>query len=169
MSTLVTINGSDLPTNNRADINGNFSALNTDKMETSVLDTDTTLAANSDSKIPSQKAVKAYVDSLISAGISTSRTVSTTHSLVTNGNQRVLITAKGDLTITNASSTIELKYNGTTKDTVVAGSPGGGATQRVPFSLTYTETPASATQNVTVTTTAGSISNVVITEMKFNV
>lgn len=62
MSTLVTINGSDLPTNNRADINGNFAALNADKMETSVLDTDTTLAANSDAKVPTQKAVKAYVD-----------------------------------------------------------------------------------------------------------
>lgn len=62
MSTLVTINGSDLPTNSRADINNNFNALNTDKMETSVLDTDTTLAANSDSKVPTQKAVKAYVD-----------------------------------------------------------------------------------------------------------
>lgn len=62
MSTLQTINGSALPTNSRADINGNFSALNTDKMETSVLDTDTTLAANSDSKVATQKAVKAYVD-----------------------------------------------------------------------------------------------------------
>ena len=62
MSTLATINGSDLPTNSRADINGNFSALNAEKMETSVLDTDTTLAANSDAKVATQKAVKAYVD-----------------------------------------------------------------------------------------------------------
>lgn len=62
MSTLTTIQGSDLPTNSRADINGNFAALNTEKLETSVVDTDTTLAANSDAKIPSQKAVKAYVD-----------------------------------------------------------------------------------------------------------
>lgn len=64
MSTIVTINGGDLPSNSRADINTNFSNLNTDKIETSVLDTDTTLAANSDAKIPSQKAVKAYVDTL---------------------------------------------------------------------------------------------------------
>lgn len=62
MSTITTIQPGDLPSNSRADINNNFSALNTDKMETSVLDTDTTLAANSDAKIPSQKAVKAYVD-----------------------------------------------------------------------------------------------------------
>ena len=62
MSTLQTIQSTDLITNSRADINDNFNALNTDKMETSVLDTDTTLAANSDAKVPSQKAVKAYVD-----------------------------------------------------------------------------------------------------------
>lgn len=62
MSTLVTIQSTDLITNSRADINDNFSALNTDKMETSVLDTDTTLAANSDAKVATQKAVKAYVD-----------------------------------------------------------------------------------------------------------
>lgn len=62
MSTLTTIQSGDLISNSRADINNNFDALNTDKMETSVLDTDTTLAANSDAKIPSQKAVKAYVD-----------------------------------------------------------------------------------------------------------
>lgn len=62
MSTLTTIQGTDLITNSRADINNNFSALNSDKIETSVLDTDSALTANSDAKIPSQKAVKAYVD-----------------------------------------------------------------------------------------------------------
>jgi len=62
MSTLTTIQSTDLITNSRANINDNFSALNTDKMETSVLDTDTTLAANSDAKVATQKAVKAYVD-----------------------------------------------------------------------------------------------------------
>jgi hypothetical protein len=62
MATITTINGSDLPSNSRADINTNFANLNTDKIETSVIDTDTALAANSDAKLPSQKAVKAYVD-----------------------------------------------------------------------------------------------------------
>jgi len=42
--------------------NTNLANLNSDKIETSFIDTDTTLAANSDVKIPSQKAVKAYVD-----------------------------------------------------------------------------------------------------------
>lgn len=64
MSTIVTINASDVIANSRADINTNFSNLNTDKIETSVIDTDTALTANSDSKIPSQKAVKAYADAL---------------------------------------------------------------------------------------------------------
>lgn len=62
MATITTINGTDLITNSRGDINDNFTNLNNDKIETSVIDTDTTLAANSDSKIATQKAVKAYVD-----------------------------------------------------------------------------------------------------------
>lgn len=63
MSTLTTIQSSDLITDSRAVINDNFTALNTDKIETSYIDDDTTLSANSDSKIATQKAVKAYVDS----------------------------------------------------------------------------------------------------------
>lgn len=61
-TSITTINGSDLPTNSRADINNNFDSILVNKMETSVLDTDTTLAANSNSKVPTQAAVKAYVD-----------------------------------------------------------------------------------------------------------
>lgn len=63
MTTITTIQSTDVIANSRTDINTNFSNLNTDKIETSVIDTDTSLTANSDSKIPSQKAVKAYVDS----------------------------------------------------------------------------------------------------------
>lgn len=62
MSTITTINATDTITSSRTVINTNFSNLNTDKIETSTLDTDTSLSANSDSKIPTQKAVKAYVD-----------------------------------------------------------------------------------------------------------
>lgn len=63
MTTITTINSTDLITNSRADINTNFANLNSDKIETSTLDTDNTLANNSDAKIASQKAVKAYIDS----------------------------------------------------------------------------------------------------------
>lgn len=63
MATVITLQSSDLITNSRADINTSLQNLNSDKIETSVLDTDTTLAANSDSKVATQKAVKAYIDS----------------------------------------------------------------------------------------------------------
>ena len=63
MSTLTTIQGTDVISTSRTDINNNFSALNTDKIETSYLDTDTSLTANSDSKIATQKAVKTFVES----------------------------------------------------------------------------------------------------------
>lgn len=62
MATIVTIGANDEISDSRANINDNFSALNTDKIETSYLDTDTTLAANSDSKIATQRAVKAFVE-----------------------------------------------------------------------------------------------------------
>lgn len=73
MSTITTINASDLITNSRSTINTNFANLNTDKIETSVIDTDTAMAANSDAKIPSQKAVKAYIDNV--GGANASETV----------------------------------------------------------------------------------------------
>lgn len=62
MTTIVTINAGDQISNSRADLNTNFANLNADKIETSYLDTDTTLAANSDARVATQKAVKAYVD-----------------------------------------------------------------------------------------------------------
>lgn len=73
MSTITTINSTDLIKNSRADINANFANLNADKIETSTLDTDTTLAANSDSRIATQKAVKAYVDAGGSPNASTTQ------------------------------------------------------------------------------------------------
>lgn len=71
MSTLTTIQSTDLITSSRANINDNFAALNAEKLETSVLDTDTTLAADSDAKVATQKAVKAYVDGAGVANAST--------------------------------------------------------------------------------------------------
>lgn len=65
MATITTIAANDLIADSRADINTNFSNLNSDKIETSVIDTDTTLSADSNSNLPSQKAVKTYVDTQI--------------------------------------------------------------------------------------------------------
>lgn len=73
MATISTIQSSDQITNSRTVINTNFDNLNSDKIETSVIDTDTALAANSDAKIPSQKAVKTYIDT--SGGANASTTV----------------------------------------------------------------------------------------------
>lgn len=73
MATITTINATDLITNSRSDINTNFANLNSDKIETSYLDTDTSLAANSDSKIATQKAVKSYIDT--QGGANASETV----------------------------------------------------------------------------------------------
>lgn len=62
MSTITTIQSTDLITNSRANINDNFAALNADKIETDVITTDSTFTDASDSKLPSQLAVKKYVD-----------------------------------------------------------------------------------------------------------
>jgi hypothetical protein len=64
MATITPLVGSDGITtaNSMTKINENLANLNADKMETSVLDTDTALTANSDAKVATQKAVKAYVD-----------------------------------------------------------------------------------------------------------
>ena len=64
MSTITSLGASDNGAVSRSTINTNLTNLNTDKIETSVLDTDTTLAANSDSKVATQKATKAYVDAV---------------------------------------------------------------------------------------------------------
>lgn len=64
MTAITTIASSDQITASRTTINDNFSNLNSGKIETSDIDTDTSLAANSDTKVPSQKAIKAYVDAL---------------------------------------------------------------------------------------------------------
>ena len=71
MSTIVTIAAGDLISNSRADLNTNFTNLNSDKIETSVLDTDTALAANLDLKVATQKAVKTYIDTSGGANAST--------------------------------------------------------------------------------------------------
>jgi len=61
-TSITTIQSTDLITNSRADINNNFDSLLVNKIETDVITTDSTFADASDSKIPSQLAVKQYVD-----------------------------------------------------------------------------------------------------------
>lgn len=65
MSTITSLQANDSGATSRTAINTNLSNLNTDKVETSVLDTDTALTANSDLKVATQKATKAYADTKI--------------------------------------------------------------------------------------------------------
>lgn len=89
MSTITSLGASDNGAVSRTTINTNFTNLNTDKIETSVLDTDTALSANSDSKVATQKATKTYVDTVaglatkvgVSNGPASSTTQTITHSL----------------------------------------------------------------------------------------
>ena len=163
MSTITSLNVIDTGAESRTVINTNFTNLNTDKIETSVIDTDGTLAANSDSKIPTQKAVKTYVDANT---FSVETTTGTTHALTTVANQQVLVSAKGVVVATSTVNTVTLKYNGVTKDTVTVGGTGAGTNLNSAFSLMYTETPGAGTQNVTVETSGGTLSNVVIVVQK---
>lgn len=88
MATITSLGSSDSGAVSRTTINTNFTNLNSDKLETSVLDTDVALTANSDAKVATQKAVKAYVDgystvstSGVSAGPASSGTQTITHGL----------------------------------------------------------------------------------------
>ena len=161
MTAITTIQTTDLITNSRADINNNFSALNLGKIETSVIDLDTTLVANSDTKIPSQKAIKAYVDA--AGALSNIITASgVTLALTTTATQKVIVWAKGTVATAGAQATfnITLSYNGVQKD--VTSYQGNNQAATGSFALMYTETPGAGTHNITVATTAQSISNTVI-------
>lgn len=72
MTSITTIDADDLIADSRTVINTNFSNLNSGKIETSALDTDSSLGANSDSKIATQKATKGYVDGIVGLAIKAS-------------------------------------------------------------------------------------------------
>jgi hypothetical protein len=95
-------------------------------------------------------------------------TAGATHSLVSLADQRVMVWAKGQVAFGgSADITLTLKYNGVTKDTVIAGF--GSATTGItfPFSLMYTEIPGADTQDITVEASGGTLGNVVIMVIKY--
>ncbi len=69
MSTLETLTLGESGADSLVDINNNFASLNTGKIETSVIDIDPTLSANSNTKLSSQQATKSYIDTQIQVGI----------------------------------------------------------------------------------------------------
>ena len=116
MSTITSLGANDNGSTSRGVINTNFTNLNSDKIETSVLDTDGTLAANSDAKVATQKAVKAYVGAYSissTSGVSNGPASSTTQT-VTHGLGKaptiIRVTAYGD----QASSANSSSYSSST-------------------------------------------------------
>lgn len=92
-------------------------------------------------------------------------TAGTTHSLTTVAGQRVLVFAFGNLNDGGgAARTIALNYNGVAQHSVTITS--GAAATNTSFALCYKATHGAATQNVTVTTTGGTLQNVVIMVIK---
>lgn len=160
---IVTLTSGESGANSLIDINANFVDLDTTKADlaspalTGSPTAPTQTAGDNSTKI----ATTAYVDASSTLTIET--TTGVTHSLVTTAGQRVMVWAKGAAG-ENGAKTVTLKYNGVTKDTVVLN--GVSTSEKNPFALMYTETPGAATQNITVTTDAGTIANVVIMVLK---
>lgn len=83
----------------------------------------------------------------------------TTLSITTIANQKVVVMVSGlQDSAGGTNPTISLLYDGVTKHSIV-----NGQGNNTPFSLMYSESPGAGTKNITVTTSAGSLSNVVIT------
>lgn len=101
------------------------------------------------------------------SAISVETTSGATHSLTTVANQKVIVWVKGYLTESSSNNTtITLSYNSVAKDTTVANENDSTNNLTHPFALMYTETPGAATADITVTTSQGSLSAVVIIVMK---
>lgn len=159
MTIITDINNSDLISASNEVINDNFDNLNSGKIETSVIDTDAALAANSDAKLPSQKAVKAYVDNNIETRSTLAQTTSTAPSINTDTYNRYTLSAqKSDITsftsgltgspsdgdslgirITNGVGNLALvnysEYHDTSSDTAVVTKPSGTATNDIMFAV----------------------------------
>jgi len=90
-------------------------------------------------------------------------TTGVTHSLTTTAGQRVVVWVKGTLSGAVLQQTVTLAYNAVAKDTCLIGT---NSNDNGTISLMYTEIPSAGTQNITVTTSAGSINNCVIIVMK---
>lgn len=163
MATITSLGANDDGATSRSTINTNFTNLNTDKIETSAISTDGTLAGNSDTELPTEKAVKTYVDATAVA-VSAETTADVTHSLTTTAGQVVVVWAKGVKTGDNDNHTITLAYGGVAKDTVTVN--GNTSSDKHAFALMYTETPGAATEDITVTTSGGTLTDVDIMVLK---
>lgn len=167
---IATLTQNETGANSLIDINANFVDLDTTKADLAspALTGNPTAPTQSASNNSTRIATTAYVDNQISVAnvITVETTAGATHSLITTAGQKVIVWAKGtSVHVGTNYRTLELKYNGVTKDTVHF-QPSGTANMETPFSLQYTETPGAATQNITVTANVGTLSDIVIIVMK---
>ena len=160
MSTITTIQSTDIVGDSRAVINTNFSNLNTDKAElnsptftgTPILPTGTTAVTQGSGDNSTKIATTEYVDTNAGTAITIETTAGSTHSLTTTANQKVIVWAKGSISGDANTKTAILKYNTVQKDAV---SMDDGDSFQSPFALMYTETPGAGTQNITVEASGG--------------
>lgn len=161
-----TINQNDSGSASLIKINDNFTDLDTTKADlasptfSGTPTAPTPTAGDNSTKL----ATTAFVASAAALTIET--TAGVTHSLVTIAGQKVIVWVSGQSNFTGGTPpTVALKYNTVTKHSKIFNSSSSDNLQES-FSLMYTETPGAATQNITVETTAGTLSNVVIIVMK---
>jgi ethanolamine utilization microcompartment shell protein EutL len=168
---IVTLTSNETGANSLTDINANFVDLDTTKADlasptftgTPSLPTGTTAVTQTAGDNSTKIATTEFV-----AGLFTIETTAgVTHSLTTTAGQRVIVWVKGQLEPTGTTdNTITLAYNGVTKDTAIINLQSQAAGDTYCFAMMYTETPGAATQNITVTTSAGSLESVVIMVLK---
>jgi len=157
MAIITPIIGTDLISASDETINANFDNLNTDKIETSTLDTDVTLASNSNAKIATQRAVKTYVDTLSNNKATLTVASSTEPSINTDTYGRYVLTTQVqditsftanltgtpsdgdtlDIRITNGISTTSFvassEYGDASSDSAVIAKPLGTADDDIMF------------------------------------
>ena len=92
--------------------------------------------------------------------VTTTTATGTTLSLTTLADEVVTVWAKGVTQSSGSDVTIDLKYNGVIKDTVVT--KNFSTNNYDSFSLEYTEIPGAATHDITVVADNGALVNVVI-------
>lgn len=106
------------------------------------------------------------LNAFLLANMTVEITDGTTHSLTTTANERVIVFAIGNTTQASAQgSTVELKYNGVTKNSVKVGNTSVSNSLSLAFTTMYSETPGAGTADITVTAN-NSIENVRIMVIK---
>lgn len=164
---IATLTSGETGANSLIDINANFVDLDTTKADLAsptftgspVLPTGTTGVTQSAGDNSTKIATTAFV-STASGVIET--TAGATHSLTTTAGQKVIVWAKSDLSTVGGATTVTLKYNGVTKDTISLDASGDTRS----LMCMYTETPGAATANIVLATDTGSLSNTVIIVLK---